>query len=388
MIRALAAAGRRAAGLICVLCICTPASAHVTGFADHGHEAGKTFTAIALSRNLVRVLYTVPKADLARTIGDRTPRQPDAYIDRIREGLVLENLESPCTPARITAVDYDAIGAYQYTLDFECSEALDFLTFRYRLFTDDPAHQNLTEIIIGPHTLQLTMGQAIPFIEVPVAHLAWERGTSWMPPRTLPTLAGAKPTLTGYLKLGFEHVVTGYDHVAFVLGLVLLVRRFRDTAIAITAFTVAHSITLGVSAAGLWVVPPAVTEPLIAVSIVVVGAENLLLLALRDHAPDVLVGRAALSRRWVLAFGFGLVHGFGFSYLLRTIGLPERTFLPSLAMFNVGVEIAQLGVVVMPFLVLRHLAARRHFFVFVAATGSVAITSLGIWWLLERVGLV
>jgi hydrogenase/urease accessory protein HupE len=227
----------------------------------------------------------------------------------------------------------------------------------------------------------MTLGAGVDRVEVPVAHLVWERGESWQPPETPQEFAGEKPTLARYFRLGFGHVLDGYDHLAFVLGLVLMVRRFRTLAITITAFTIAHSVTLGLSAADLVFVPAAWTEPLIALSILYVGAENLVVLWRRWRRPGT-DGNGGLSLRWVVAFVFGLVHGFGFSYLLRTIGLPDDAFLLSLAAFNIGVEAAQLTVVALPFVILSRLPARPH--AACAGIGSLAVAAVGAWWLAER----
>ncbi len=137
-----------------------------------------------------------------------------------------------------------------------------------------------------------------------------------------------------FVKLGFEHILTGIDHLLFLLCLVIPFRRLRPLVAIVTAFTVAHSITLIASAAGfapdaLWF--PPLVEVLIAVSIVYMAIENI-------------VG-AKLERRWLVAFGFGLVHGFGFSFALReSLQFAGAHLATSLVSFNVGVELGQLAV--------------------------------------------
>jgi hypothetical protein len=361
----------------------TRLDAHVTVFPDHGHEPGLTYTAVALSKDVVRVLYTVPRADLARLHPDR--RTPEDFSAVVAGGLAIENLYRSCPGAVVGAVDYDAIGAYQYTLDFRCGAPLDFVTFRYAVFAEDAGHVNLTEVHLGPHVLQIPLDRTTREVDVPVAHLAWERGPSWAVPDDLPRLAGVKPTPADYFVLGFHHVLAGYDHVAFVIGLVFVLVSLRSLTVAITAFTLAHSVTLGLSAAGLWVIPERIAEPLIALSILYVGLENLIVLARnRSVAEADRAGRGALSRRRTVAFVFGLVHGFGFSYMLREIGLPEREFLISLASFNIGVEAGQIGVVVLPLVALRALTRLPRTQRVVALVGSSAIALVGAWWLLER----
>lgn len=137
-----------------------------------------------------------------------------------------------------------------------------------------------------------------------------------------------------YLVLGVEHILAGLDHLLFVLGLLLLVRNLRRLIATITAFTVAHSITLIAASLGWLHVPGPPVEAIIALSIVFVAAE-----VLRD-----LQGQASLAARapWIVAFAFGLLHGLGFAGALEEVGLPETAIPVALLMFNVGVEVGQL----------------------------------------------
>src|SRR6185295_17497952 len=114
-----------------------------------------------------------------------------------------------------------------------------------------------------------------------------------------------------FVLLGIEHILTGYDHLIFLLGLLLAGASFKNVAKIITSFTVAHSITLALSTFDLVRIPSAVVEPLIAVSIVYVGLENIF--------------RRDLKWRWLLTLGFGLVHGFGFASALRSLGIGSGT---------------------------------------------------------------
>ena len=140
--------------------------------------------------------------------------------------------------------------------------------------------------------------------------------------------------VSAYLQLGIEHILTGFDHLLFVLGLLLLVEGRWRLVTTITAFTVAHSITLAATALGLAQVRPAVVESLVALSIVFLATELV-------HAWR---GRRGLTVRypWIIAFTFGLLHGFAFAGALADIGLPHGDIPLSLFLFNVGVEIGQL----------------------------------------------
>lgn len=150
------------------------------------------------------------------------------------------------------------------------------------------------------------------------------------------------PSFLSLVAMGVEHILSGWDHLLFLLGLVLVLTRRREVLGVVTAFTLAHSITLAVGALGFWSPSSRIVESVIAASIAYVGLENLLL---RD--------RAACAR-WRVAFGFGLLHGFGFSSALADVGSSVRELPMVLLGFNLGVELGQLAVlaVVLPLLAL------------------------------------
>src|SRR6185295_18073191 len=151
-----------------------------------------------------------------------------------------------------------------------------------------------------------------------------------------------------FVALGFEHILSGTDHLLFLFCLVIPFRQLRQLVIIVTSFTVAHSVTLIASAFGvapdaLWF--PPLIETLIAVSIVYMALENIVIAA--DGAPNAGArdGLRSLKHRWMITFAFGLVHGFGFSFALRqTLQFAGAHMLTSLLSFNLGVEIGQLFV--------------------------------------------
>lgn len=156
---------------------------------------------------------------------------------------------------------------------------------------------------------------------------------------------GVGEIASAYTVLGIEHILTGTDHLLFVVSLLFLVGFNRRLVWTITAFTAAHSITLALSAFGLLALRPPPVEATIALSIMLVAGE-------------ALNRQATLSRRWpaLVAFLFGLVHGLGFAGALKQIGMPENHLPIALLTFNVGVEIGQLGVVLLAWVVSRTLA--------------------------------
>jgi hydrogenase/urease accessory protein HupE len=142
------------------------------------------------------------------------------------------------------------------------------------------------------------------------------------------------PVAVDYGWLGLEHILTGFDHLLFVVALTLLIRGWRPLLATITAFTLAHSLSLAASVLGVINLPSPPVEAAIALSIVLVCAECL-------HSRDSLTRRAP----WLVAFAFGLLHGLGFASALLEIGLPEQRVPLALSFFNVGVELGQLGII-------------------------------------------
>ena len=190
-----------------------------------------------------------------------------------------------------------------------------------------------------------------------------------------------------YFKLGVEHILLGFDHLLFVLALMLLVGNWRRLVATITAFTLAHSLTLAAATLGWVQVPQAPVEAVIALSIMFVAVEIL-------HGQQGLTGIAA-RKPWIVAFVFGLLHGLGFAGALREVGLPDHAIPLSLAFFNVGVEVGQLLFVVAAILLFwlvrelmgwRAVAADRAswFKAVMTKTASYVIGTLAAFWLIER----
>ncbi len=216
-----------------------------------------------------------------------------------------------------------------------------------------------------------------------VVHREGESGdleTHWLEPgEPGPPLrrAGAAPgrllVARQYLGLGFTHILPlGLDHILFVLGIFLFATRLEPMLAQVTAFTLAHSITLGLSIYGVLSLPSSVVEPLIALSIVYVAVENVL-------RPQLTPWRVAV------VFGFGLLHGLGFAGALHELGLPRSQFLTALVTFNVGVEGGQLAVILLAFLAVgcwaRHEVWYRSR---VVVPASLAIAAVGLYWTVQR----
>ena len=177
-------------------------------------------------------------------------------------------------------------------------------------------------------------------------------------------------TANTFLVLGVEHILTGYDHLLFLLALLVAGRGVRQLIAIVTSFTVAHSLTLAIATFGLLQPPPRLIEAAIALSIAYVGVENLLVSDVRG--------------RWRLTFVFGLVHGFGFANVLREMELPRAALASSLFTFNAGVELGQLGVLLIAWPVLRAIQ-QSAYAVNVTRAVSVVVIVFGAVWFVQRV---
>jgi hypothetical protein len=175
-----------------------------------------------------------------------------------------------------------------------------------------------------------------------------------------------------YLRLGFEHILPGgLDHILFVLALFLASTRLRPLLIQVSVFTLAHTFTLGLAAAGWISAPAAIVEPLIAVSIAFVAVENLF-------------AREMTPWRPLVVFGFGLFHGLGFASVLLDLGLPDEQFLTALVGFNVGVELGQLAVIGISWLLLHRAFSRPWYRRRLVLPSSAIIAVTGSWWAVQR----
>jgi hydrogenase/urease accessory protein HupE len=296
-------------------------------------------------------------------------------------GAVTLRSEPPAT-ARETGPEPTSL----FVARFTCGPDARTLHLRYDLFFDhDPYHASYTRLLLGdPPAGEDPAASSIVF-----HNLAHEIAVDVRVPEPLWRSALL------YLRLGVAHILTGYDHLSFLLALLLgaglrtrTSRRtdvvaeaatprqaLRSTLAIVSAFTVAHSMTLIMQVLRPGWLSVRWVEPAIALSVAYVGFENLV-----PRAPR------AMSRRWVLVFGFGLVHGLGFASVLREIGLPRRGLLLSLLSFNLGVELGQLLVVglVLPIVVTCARRAPRAFERWGLQLGSGLIGAFGTIWLVAR----
>lgn len=194
-------------------------------------------------------------------------------------------------------------------------------------------------------------------------------------PRTGTVQRSGLQNFLDYMKNGFLHILPkGLDHILFVLGIFFFALNARPLLWQVTAFTIAHTLTLALATLKIVSVPPGVVEPLIAASIAYVGIENVF------H-------RRALSRtRVAVVFGFGLLHGLGFASILGNIGLSPTHFIASLVAFNIGVELGQLTILTSAWLAIGVWFGHKPWYrARVANPASAAIAIIGLWWMVERI---
>ena len=192
--------------------------------------------------------------------------------------------------------------------------------------------------------------------------------------RGVPAASNPQAVFGDFVKLGVEHIGTGYDHLLFLLGLLVVCRRFASMAVIVSCFTLAHSLTLGLATFEVITLPSRLVEATIAGSIVLVGVENILRRGQEPHG------------RWALTFGFGLIHGFGFALVLRDLGVGRdgSAVLGPLFAFNLGVEIGQIAIAAVVLPLLWRLRRNEVWDRRITFVVSLGVALAGLYWLLAR----
>ena len=292
-------------------------------------------------------------ARLLTSAADGDPAAVERVASELRRRITVRSGEVSCRPGR-AQIQGSRLGDGRVTLELtlECPAPPARLKIRDEWFE-----------LFGEHY------RTIARIEVPGA----AREAVFLPDAPETTIEiGREPAQgSAFFRLGIEHILTGYDHLLFLLALLLRGGRLLSLLKIITAFTVAHSITLALAVLGVVTIPGRVIEPAIAASIVWVALENLL-------------RRDALSQRWLASFVFGLVHGFGFASAIEPLALPPARLALALLGFNLGVEAGQ-AFVVMLLLPLLLWMRGRSWEPRVVRAASIGVAAIGLAWLVQRV---
>jgi hypothetical protein len=338
------------------LAIARPAAAHPAPFSyldvvfrDGGIEGTLVIHVIDAAHELG---ITPPERLLDNDVAERTREQLGAIL---KPRLILRSDHRlDLQWISLEVLRDDAALRLKYRIPNEQPGALTVTT---RLFPYDPQHQTFINIYEkGELKQQLIVNQDSP-------EYVYYAGKT----------QGALAVMRTVTASGVHHILIGPDHILFLIGLLLLGGRWTALLKIVSFFTIGHSITLSLAALNLVTPPPNIIEPAIALSIVFVGADNLV----RGDGRDL--------RAWV-ALVFGLVHGFGFANVLREFGLPREALGWSLFSFNLGVEIGQLGIVLLVATMLE--AVRRRSSMAgarVATAGSIVVIAAGSYWFVQRV---
>jgi hydrogenase/urease accessory protein HupE len=353
-------------GAACVLCAAALVLSMARGAA--AHPAPFSYLDLRVSSGGLEGTLVVHVVDLAHDLAFDVPNRllDAAYVTReaprlcalitARIGLVTGAGEvHPACDAAVAMPDRQAV---RFDLRFAGDPPAALVRIRARLFPYDPNHQTFVNV----YEQGALAHQAILDADRPSAD--YYRGT----------VQGRLALVERFVLEGVRHIVIGPDHVLFLIGLLLLGGSLSQLVRIVTAFTLAHSVTLSIAALGLVSPSARLVEPAIALSIVYVGADNLLV---SKSGRDV--------RAWI-AFAFGLVHGFGFAGVLAELGLPRSALGWSLFSFNVGVEIGQVCIVVVvasAFAVLRRRSEVSGRLL--VPVGSAAVIAAGAFWFVERV---
>ena len=294
-----------------------------------------------------------------------TPAQRDARLAQLTDVLADRIvLFVDAAEVRASAVDY-------IPPPREPDNALAIFRLRGSMPRDATRLRWLYGLVADPYPLDIRQPDGSTTVE-------WIEGANWSEVIDL-SKSFTRPTrleiARQYLWLGYTHILPkGLDHILFVLGIFLLSRRWQTMLLQVTAFTVAHSITLGLSIYGIVSLPSRIVEPLIALSIAYVAVENLFT---RDLKPW----------RVALVFMFGLLHGLGFAGVLRELGLPRQEFLTALLTFNLGVEGGQLTVIAAALLITAPVMNERWYRQRIVVPASIVIAAIGLYWTIARLSI-
>lgn len=325
------------------------------------HPGDKGFATITVSGSSVQIAYTLPLSSLhveaMKTLG-LPSAGPDADFGPLARSV--ERLIS-------VGADGQACKSDPWMLTPPRSESGSIaILLRYTCARDAPTSL----------TVRYDLGDVLGRDYVTLASIQWAGGSQQIvfqqntPEATIALIkpGGSMRGAISFFVLGIEHILAGWDHLLFLFCLLLLGGRFIDLIKIVTAFTVAHSVTLVAAALDVVAIPSRIVESAIALSIVYVAAENILL---KGHAA---------SKRWLVAIVFGFVHGFGFSSVLKELGMPTEGLVFALFAFNLGVEVGQAVVVALALPVLLYLTRTPwHTRAIGAASGVMLAVGLGLF---------
>jgi hypothetical protein len=374
----------------------------------YAHDSTLTYSSISITDKTINVAITTPYKNILDVYPDKDKAiDPDSigiedvnlefFTRPFSKGFLVTNNGERCAPKLTNIQKIDNIKEVAYQYEFTCKKPFDKLHFSYDLFFNlSYSHENITDIYMDDFGTQIIFSKKLPSYDLSAGEMRNKTNTYhtlW--------------NIVNFLKIGSMHIFTGYDHILFLLGLLLMAKRFRGLLKIITAFTIAHSVTLALSVLSIITLPSRFTESMIALSIIYVALENIILLKSETNTKhknakhkkvlnlkylnfDIVLNFVLRilnlfnpKKLWLVAFAFGLIHGFGFSTVLRELGLPKNGLITSLISFNVGVEIGQLVIISLLFPLLWYI--RKKTWSKNAIGGiAIAIGAAGLFWFIQR----
>lgn len=347
------------------------------------HVAGVTDTGIKISRDSLTLVYTVPADNLSELERISTVSLEQSIRSRIADGFVVKNAGQLCSSLYVSARSLEAINSRQFEYKYDCHGLLTTLSIEYNLFFDsEKTHENFARISLLNRTQNITFSNSYRTHTIGVEEIVRRLAEARESNREANQSRGL--SYAHYFPVGLKHIVLGYDHVLFLLALLLVPLTFGRLLVMVTTFTVAHSITLALSVLDIISVAPVFVEVVIAFSIVYVAFESFVL---SRRSTDKQIDTATWSRRLATTFLFGLIHGCGFSYILKQMGLGDQ-ILGSLLFFNIGVEVGQVLIILLV-LPLITLICKRYTYTRCVPWLASFIGAAGLYWLVERLsGLI
>lgn len=354
------------------------------------HDSTLSYTVIDISESSVAVNYTTPERNILALYPSSRQPYPE-YQSYFTSRFVFENGNASCKPAVREIARTNATGSVSILANFECGE-ITVLNSTYNMFFEiSDTHENVALVTIANASGTAIYSKGFNYYEFPVRDLLAQLGVKNETATNATSesnATNAQNALTpnnnvifSFFALGVGHIFTGYDHILFIIGLLLVAFSFAKLAKIITSFTIAHSVTLIAASLGIFVIDPRLTESFIAITIIFIAAENILILRSKNKNKRKGLRKflADPSKRWRIGFALGLIHGFGFSSALREIGLPKEDLIPSLLSFNLGVEAGQLVIVSLLFPVLLYARKKKwHRNVVLAISALIGLIGLAL----------
>ncbi len=344
--------------LVAAMLLAVPAIAHPVPFSYLDVQLHPVSIDVSLTIHIYDLAHDLQVTPMERLLDRTFLAQQDAAIHSLlTPRLQLTADGHSVTPEWLDSEVLEERQSVRFRMRYPVTSAPGVVSVSTVMFPYDPNHQTFINMYEGD---TLTAQNILDVNHTTTEYFAGTR-------------QGVLAVVRKFIPAGIHHILIGPDHLLFLVGLLLLGGSIRRLAIVVTSFTIAHSITLSLAALNIFTPPARIIEPAIALSIVYVGADNLLAQGGRD------------VRAWI-AFAFGFIHGFGFANVLREMNLPSRALGWSLFSFNFGVEIGQLLVVVtvasaFAFLRSRSDWARRR----LVFAGSVVVIAAGAFWFVQRV---